>query len=373
MMLDDDAQNLLSRLHDRGLKLVELAEELKEEGQAIAAACQQALDDAEGVEGSEVIPRPPMLSGPRIPSTAMVSNGDHQERLSKLYLWDGGAYKGDKSDLAVRSGGTAPAIGEMFTGGGEDNPGNVSISLDVSKRGNQSTNTHEVHLPMNRPTRNAAFEIEVRFGHSDGSHWDWGKTGKIGGLVGFNDGDWDNWPGGGRNGGENFSVRNTWWRWFRDGAKPPEPRLATYLYLGLPEAEFIRPMPSHETGRYISNGGHTVEFYLNDYGTPPVGEWIKIRNEVYVNDKGKRNGRVITIVDDRKVLDLANVPLVGSYLGNTNPDGLARFSHSKGGAVTRAYISLMFGGGEGFGPFTPNGRATMAYRNLKVIDLGGDD
>lgn len=235
----------------------------------------------------------------------------------------------------------------------------VSFRLSRADRipNNAATSTHEVHLP-HTPVRQATFSIEVMFRDTDVYPFDWGKTGKIGGLVGFNDQDpeWSTWPGGSRHGPANFSIRNTFWRWHRDGDPKPEPRLGLYLYMGgKVDADPLVFTAKDGTKPYVSNGGHSAEFLLHKYGTPPVNKWIHIENYVDAGRPGQSDGRVIVRVQGSNVLEVEGIP----------------FSTEGVGLITQAYLSLMFGGGDGFQPDTDSESAIIAYRNLDVQGLVG--
>ena len=220
-----------------------------------------------------------------------------------------------------------------------------------------ATTMHEMFLPIVRepmaePLRHVRQSIEVFFVDSPQSPWDFGLSGKIGGLVGFNDGDWSHWPGGGSFGNENWSVRNTWWHYNR---KPGAARLATYIYqagVGLDGVEGLDRFPVN----YSSNNGHSHEFLLHDYGLPPTNKWISIVNEVDVGRPGMGEGKVTTSVDGKVCLELSGLDLV--------VDGP--------GSATHGYLSFMFGGrSEEFAPRTPGHQASLGYRRFRIEEIAG--
>lgn len=131
--------------------------------------------------------------------------------------------------------------------------------------------------------------------------WQWPLTGKTMGLVGWN-GEWPQWPGGFNGGPGNASVRIIWNDWGHRG----NPRLGAYLYLG---GVFKQTEVSGHAANYVdpSNGGHSVEYLIHDYGAPREGVWLPIVVDVSADATSGRGDLVVTI-EGREVLRAGNLP-----------------------------------------------------------------
>lgn len=157
--------------------------------------------------------------------------------------------------------------------------GGIDITLtpaDMTKPHALASTIHEGWLPFDRRYHDAGFETDLLLP----TGWAWPRTMKWGGIVGW-DGDWPTWPGGGRPTGRNASVRLTGNDYDRNG----NPRLAAYLYLGGVWNGDVE-LWGTDRANWVSNDGHTVEILLDEYGVPPIGEWITARFDVACDADG---------------------------------------------------------------------------------------
>lgn len=176
-------------------------------------------------------------------------------------------------------------------------PGGLDVILHPADRTKQfalASTIHEGWLPFDRRYTEAGFETDLMLP----TGWSWPKTMKWGGIVGW-DGDWNTWPGGGRYSGRNASARLTGWHY--DRAR--QPLLAAYLYLGGQWDPAKAEVWGTSGANYVSNDSHSVEFLLDAYGVPPMGQWITARFDVACGTDGvgslqvELDGEVVLVVD----------------------------------------------------------------------------
>lgn len=204
-----------------------------------------------------------------------------------------------------------------------------------------ATTAQDQHVKwITQPSRHIIHTHEFLLRDTSNYPWEWGKTLKIGGPVGFNNGNWDEWPGGGRGGPDNASVRTVINRWFPGDElpdNPPDARLAVYAYIAEPLADDVGgPRPSYSTD---NGGGQTVQWDLDTFGVPPLNHWIKVTYEIVSNTPGNADGRmaVTTQVADSdgvyRAVRVKRLTVSGIKFFGTGPR-----------TWNRDYLSPMFGG-----------------------------
>jgi hypothetical protein len=293
--------------------------------------------------GSAVVPRDPI---------AVLATGPHAEQ--------GGIYTGlQVGHLFTRPDGERWADGwpaytrpqGQYAGGWCELTGLTDgwLRLVLTREGHpfySATTDFQQHLPARLENRNTggypAMAIEFTYRHVSGERY---RTIKLPGLVGFNDGNWAHWPGGGGGkGGQNFSVRPVLNSDLTDG----EPRFSVYMYLGRPgQKDTIGVGGPSDHRRFESNEGRTVQIVATaGVPFPREGRDIRVRLEVDVPA-----GTVRYMVDMgngwRRVMDL---------------DGI-EFAATGPALVTRGYPQVMYGGrDESFAP--------QNDMQTGIIDLG---
>lgn len=198
-----------------------------------------------------------------------------------------------------------------------------------------SSESHEAWMYFDRRYRQARMELELKLVDP----FVWPLTGKVAGIVGWN-GDWNQWPGGGRSGPDNASVRlilNDW------GHQPGGARLGAYVYLG---GVFDQAKTTGHKANYVSNAGHSVEYLIHDYGVPRAGTWIPIRIDTSCDANGL--GDLLVTIEGREVLKVGGLPW---FVGGSDR------------GWNTGYVCGLFGGDAP--EYNPQGGSkTVAYRNL---------
>lgn len=198
-----------------------------------------------------------------------------------------------------------------------------------------SSESHEGWLYFDRRYRRARMELELKLVES----FAWPLTGKVAGIVGWN-GDWNQWPGGGRSGPDNASVRlilNDW------GHQAGGARLGAYVYLG---GVFDQAKTTGHKANYVSNAGHSVEYLIHDYGVPRAGTWLPIRIDTSCDTNGL--GDLLVTIEGREVLKVGGLPW---FVGGSDR------------GWNTGYVCGLFGGDSP--EYNPQGGSkTIAYRNL---------
>jgi hypothetical protein len=197
-----------------------------------------------------------------------------------------------------------------------------------------SSESHEAWLYWDRRYRQARMDLELKLVEP----FVWPLTGKVAGIVGWN-GDWNQWPGGGRSGPDNASVRLILNDWGHQG----NARLGAYLYLG---GVFDQGKVTGPNANYVSNGNHSVEYLLHEYGVPSVGSWIPIRIDTTCDTDGV--GDLLVTIEGREVLAVGGLPW---FVGGSDR------------GWNTGYVCGLFGGDAP--EYNPaGGSRTIAYRNL---------
>jgi len=291
---------------------------------------------------------------------------------------------GDRVDLP-RDGNNEPPnfTGLYYRGGDSPGPGTVRGNAPVWREDPDSlrvrlaqadqvaahgsgTGTHELHLPLT-PTRGTVKgECDIHLVDTPNIPYDPGQTGKFWGLVGFNTRDWDQWPGGGRYGPQNFSVRVAHWWWDRKGdGTQGQPGTGTgrfggtswrpslYLYHGGPHAEDpTGTTPNGDTfgPNYVSNKGHTGEWVLHHWDAPPVGRYWHTSLVAHAGTPGVADGWVQLWLDGVLACTIEQVTWC--------TDGP--------GEWTQMYGSFGHGGGVDFAPRNPDRATELTYQGLQA-------
>lgn len=211
---------------------------------------------------------------------------------------------------------------------------NPAHGSDPNKRAG-SSESHEAWMYWDRRYREAAMDLELKLVDP----FSWPLTGKVAGIVGWN-GDWSQWPGGGRSGPDNASVRLILNDWGHVG----EARLGAYVYLG---GVFDQDETTGHRANYVSNGGHSVEYLIHDYGVPRAGTWIPVRFEVSTGADGY--GDLVATIEGREVLTVGRLPW---FVGGSDR------------GWNTSYVCGLFGGDSP--EYNPQGGSrTIAYRGAR--------
>lgn len=250
----------------------------------------------------------------------------------------------------------------------EENTGRLyldhTLSLEGAPLGRSATTHQDQHIPFpSSPVEDIEHIQEFMFVDTSESPWDWGKTLKIGGVVGFNDGDWGNWPGGSAGGRQNASVRTVCSRYFPGDelpANPPQPRLEAYCYIGGGIDNVTKP-PAWT--RDIETGINAAWTLWPD---PPLNRWIQVRYTILGNNVGRPDGALIV---DARAADEDGI-YRSEMATVVNVDGIEWFAEGPG-KWNRTYMSVMFGGSTAdFAPYTPSrsARIRTGYHETRSLD-----
>lgn len=230
-----------------------------------------------------------------------------------------------------------------------------------------ATGTHELWLPFpDGPHPDAVAAADLFFHDEVGASWDPGQTGKFFGLVSFDRAGpdpWAYWPGGGRYGAGNYSVRAAHWWWDRNGeaARPPAGsgpdryagttwRPSLYLYLDGPAGSQVEAWDGDGNAvplNYVSNEGRTVEIVAWDYGAPKVGTWQTWTIEAQANTPGEGDGTATLKIGADTVLHVTGVRWASQPRG-----------------FTEVYGAFIIGGPPSFAPRTADKATHIRYRHL---------
>lgn len=293
-----------------------------------------ALVDGLPDPGAEPDPEPEpgyrvLVRGPVIPAGGIAPNrGEFHHLFTKGFARDPWKAWHSKAGYGLNAGEWQGTPG-----------GGLAVRMDPA-HGDPSTRagsseSHEGWLYFDERYRQVKMELDLELVEP----WEWPLTAKaFGGLVGWN-GAWPEWPGGGRYGADNASVRLIANDWGHQGRA----RLGAYLYLGRP---FVQSEVRGPSANYVSNAGRSVEYLLHAYGVPEPGRTIHAAIEAWAGDDGR--GGLHVALDGADVLHLENLP----WFGQGGPIGW-----------NTGYVCGIYGGDAP--EFNPaGGSRTMAYRNL---------
>jgi len=225
-----------------------------------------------------------------------------------------------------------------------------------------ATTLHEQHLPLTANNIGGHKRVSAEMAWKKISVEQY-RTIKMGiGFVGFNDRNWDNWPGGGGHSGENFSCRVV----ANSDGPGNGARWSLYMYLGLDTSQFDFTYEGAPNPRYSI-----------------MKNWVQVQKGYQVEVISENGPEILNNVNYRVRLELE--------AGTTNGrDGSARllvsteggpweqimrlsdltFHVAGNGEFTRNYISLMYGGtDESFAPQNPTQTGIIEMGDIEIHQL----
>ncbi|MCP5034426.1 MAG: hypothetical protein GY939_21710 [Actinomycetia bacterium] len=215
-----------------------------------------------------------------------------------------------------------------------------------------------LHLDQANPSTGGLRQVSITFdvAHRSGESF---RTLKNPGLVGFNNPDWVEWPGGGHHGNQNFSVRVV-----QNSDDGNGPRWSAYLYLGpLTGAQDITyagsPNPRFTIDNGTANVGRTVEIVARN--GPPIkpDTLYSVRLEADAGTPGQHNGSLRYLVKEEGA-DWVEVMHLTKIMWALDGAGL----------WTRAYPVVMYGGRDAsFAPQNPEGTGIVDIGRIRVHEL----
>lgn len=238
----------------------------------------------------------------------------------------------------------------------------MRLTLSRAGRGpHAATTAMEQHVPLDRtdPTVGGHQRVSLTFdvAHRSGEPF---RTMKNPGLVGFNNPDWSQWPGGGRHGAENFSVRVV-----HNSDDGHGPRWSAYLYLGVPTSpdDFTytgSPDPRVVVDNKSSAGrGHVIEVVARNGPAIKPDTLYTVRLEVDAGTPGQPDGSLRYLVREEG----------GEWVEVMELTELQWAAHGAG-LWTRSYSVVAYGGvDESFAPQNASQTGVVDLGRIQVHQL----